>query len=67
MILASIDIGSNAIRLLFVNVYEGKDGPTFKKADLVRVPLRLGDDAFGNGKKISQPKIGFTPAFLQAW
>jgi exopolyphosphatase/guanosine-5'-triphosphate,3'-diphosphate pyrophosphatase len=56
MILASIDIGSNAVRLLFVNVYEGKNGPIFKKADLVRVPIRLGDDAF-TVKKISQPKI----------
>src|SRR5688500_7586384 len=32
MKLAAIDIGSNAVRLLFVNVYEEKDGPNFKKA-----------------------------------
>jgi exopolyphosphatase / guanosine-5'-triphosphate,3'-diphosphate pyrophosphatase len=56
MKLASIDIGSNAVRLLLVNVYEGKNGPSFKKADLVRVPLRLGDDAF-RAKKISREKI----------
>lgn len=56
MILAAIDIGSNAVRLLFVNVYESKGGPVFKKADLVRVPIRLGDDAF-TSKKISQAKI----------
>lgn len=56
MMLAAIDIGSNAVRLLFVNVYEGKDGPNYKKADLVRVPLRLGDDAFKN-KKLSREKI----------
>jgi exopolyphosphatase/guanosine-5'-triphosphate,3'-diphosphate pyrophosphatase len=54
--LAAIDIGSNALRLLFVNVYETPKGPVFKKADLVRVPLRLGDDAFLH-KRISQPKI----------
>lgn len=56
MKLASIDIGSNAVRLLLVNVYEGKDGPLFKKADLVRVPLRLGGDAFGT-KKITAANI----------
>lgn len=56
MKLAAIDVGSNAVRLLFVNVYEGKNGPSFKKADLVRVPIRLGDDAFIS-KKISKEKI----------
>lgn len=50
---AAIDIGSNAVRLLFANVYEGRGSePIFKKADLVRVPLRLGEDAFVR-KKIS--------------
>lgn len=53
---AAIDIGSNAVRLLLANVYEGKEEPNFKKADLVRIPLRLGDDAFVN-KKISDEKI----------
>jgi exopolyphosphatase/guanosine-5'-triphosphate,3'-diphosphate pyrophosphatase len=53
---AAIDIGSNAIRLLIGNVYESKNGPIFKKADLVRIPLRLGDDAFLH-KKISKEKI----------
>ena len=43
MKLAAIDIGSNAVRLLFVNVYEGKGGPNFKKADLVRVPSAVGE------------------------
>ena len=53
---AAIDIGSNAVRLLFANVYEGKDEANFKKADLVRIPLRLGEDAFLH-KKISDQKI----------
>ncbi len=53
---AAIDIGSNAVRLLFANVYEGKDEANFKKADLVRIPLRLGEDAFLH-KKISEQKI----------
>lgn len=53
---AAIDIGSNAVRLLFAHVYEGKDEANFKKADLVRVPLRLGEDAFVH-RKISDAKI----------
>jgi len=53
---AAIDIGSNAVRLLFCNVYESKDGPIFKKAELIRVPIRLGEDAFLTGK-ISEKKI----------
>jgi exopolyphosphatase / guanosine-5'-triphosphate,3'-diphosphate pyrophosphatase len=52
---AAIDIGSNAVRLLIGNVYETTNGPIFKKADLVRIPLRLGEDAFLN-KRISQEK-----------
>lgn len=53
---ASIDIGSNAIRLLFCNVYEKPNGETvFKKTSLIRVPLRLGEDAFLY-KKISDDK-----------
>lgn len=48
---AAIDIGSNAIRLLIANVIlsEGRE-PQFKKSSLVRVPIRLGADAFVNGK-----------------
>jgi exopolyphosphatase/guanosine-5'-triphosphate,3'-diphosphate pyrophosphatase len=53
---AAIDIGSNAVRLLFANVYEGKEEANFKKADLIRIPLRLGEDAFVR-KKISPEKI----------
>jgi exopolyphosphatase / guanosine-5'-triphosphate,3'-diphosphate pyrophosphatase len=52
---ASIDIGSNAVRLLFCNVYEDKGKAVFKKAELIRIPLRLGDDAFLQ-KKISKKK-----------
>lgn len=53
---AAIDIGSNAVRLLFANVYAGKEEANFKKADLIRIPLRLGEDAFVK-KKISDEKI----------
>lgn len=53
---AAIDIGSNAIRLLIADIkhYEGKT--SFKKNTLIRVPLRLGDDAFLD-KKISPHKM----------
>lgn len=53
---AAIDIGSNALRLLFCNVLNGKNDPVFKKAELIRIPLRLGEDAFLQGK-ISEKKI----------
>ncbi|CAN5628624.1 Ppx/GppA family phosphatase [soil metagenome] len=43
---AAIDIGSNAVRLLLCNVYETAEGAIFKKAELVRMPVRLGEDAF---------------------
>ncbi|MGB0892541.1 MAG: Ppx/GppA phosphatase family protein [Flavobacteriaceae bacterium] len=47
----AIDIGSNAIRLLVANVIEEEDKePQFKKSSLVRVPIRLGADAFVSGK-----------------
>lgn len=50
MILAAIDIGSNAVRLLINNVTEYKDGSTdFTKLTLVRIPLRLGFDVFNKG------------------
>ncbi|MFZ1593541.1 MAG: exopolyphosphatase, partial [Chitinophagales bacterium] len=46
---AAIDIGSNAIRLLIENVYETPKGPVFHKDSLIRVPVRLGEDAFIDG------------------
>jgi exopolyphosphatase/guanosine-5'-triphosphate,3'-diphosphate pyrophosphatase len=47
---AAIDIGSNAIRLLISNIIIDKDKePQFKKSSLVRVPIRLGADAFVSG------------------
>ena len=46
----AIDIGSNAIRLLISNVIVSEDQePKFKKSSLVRVPIRLGADAFVSG------------------
>jgi len=46
----AIDIGSNAIRLLVSNVIVRENAePQFKKSSLVRVPIRLGSDAFVSG------------------
>lgn len=54
---AAIDIGSNAMRLLVTNIVEQKDQPTqFNKSSLVRVPIRLGQDAFTVGD-ISEENI----------
>jgi len=47
---ATIDIGSNAIRLLISNVIVRDNFPTeTTKNALVRVPIRLGQDAFTSG------------------
>lgn len=42
----AIDIGSNAVRLLIADIIENNGSVSFKKNTLIRVPLRLGDDAF---------------------
>ena len=52
---AAIDIGSNAVRLLLCNVFEDKGKTYYKKAELIRVPIRLGEDSFLH-KKISVKK-----------
>ncbi|MBF0414954.1 MAG: exopolyphosphatase [Magnetococcales bacterium] len=57
MKLAAIDCGSNAVRLLISNVFEvGEWQPFIRKADLYRVPVRLGEDAFVRGM-ISKERI----------
>ncbi len=47
---AAIDIGSNSVRLLIENVLENVEGPLFKKSALIRVPVRLGANAFSDHK-----------------
>jgi exopolyphosphatase/guanosine-5'-triphosphate,3'-diphosphate pyrophosphatase len=43
---AAIDIGSNAVRLLIAEITNNEGVISFKKNTLLRVPLRLGDNAF---------------------
>ncbi len=48
---AAIDIGSNAMRLLIMNIVEQEGtAPQFNKSALFRVPIRLGQDAFTVGE-----------------
>lgn len=55
MVFAAIDIGSNAIRLLFSRVFIVDGKPHFTKEELIRMPIRLGEDVFLHGK-ISEAK-----------
>ena len=67
MRLAAIDIGSNAARLLIMDVIEGPQGnPDFIKLSLVRVPLRLGFDVFERGE-ISPDKIEMFIKTIQSY
>jgi exopolyphosphatase/guanosine-5'-triphosphate,3'-diphosphate pyrophosphatase len=52
--IAAIDIGSNAVRLQIARMSD-EPGEPFKKVEFVRIPIRLGDDAFNEGK-ISKEK-----------
>ncbi len=50
MIIAAIDIGSNAARLLINEVKENRGKTEFTKLNLLRIPLRLGFDVFSKGE-----------------
>ena len=67
MVLAAIDIGSNAARLLITEVIkkEGEE-PEFNKLNLVRVPLRLGFDVFEKGY-ISEQKTEMVMQTMKAY
>ena len=63
---AAVDIGSNAVRLLFCEVYPTETFPQLKKISLVRLPIRLGEDVFTNAaispinaKKLLKTLIAF--------
>ena len=54
---AAIDVGSNAVRLLIADISKQEGNYKYKKNTLIRVPLRLGDDAFLD-QNISERKAG---------
>ena len=63
---AGIDIGSNAVRLLIKCLNEPGSTEPLSKVQLVRVPLRLGEDAFVDGrisKKKSKQLISLMKAY----
>lgn len=62
----AIDIGSNAVRLLIADIVETGKEISFKKNTLIRVPLRLGDNAFLD-KKISDKKAEELIKTMQAF
>lgn len=66
MILAAIDVGSNAARLLIMSVTELKKAPQFSKIELYRVPLRLGFDVFQTGV-IGNEKIEMFTETMKAY
>lgn len=47
---ASVDVGSNAVRLMLCHVFESDGEPVLKKNELIRIPIRLGEDAFLQGR-----------------
>ena len=63
---AGIDIGSNAVRLLIKCLNEPGSAEPLSKVQLVRVPLRLGEDAFVEGhisKKKSKQLVSLMKAY----
>lgn len=53
---AAIDVGSNAVRLLLSRVDDTGPEPVYEKISNIRIPIRLGEDAFVHGR-ISEEKI----------
>ncbi|MDD2323510.1 MAG: Ppx/GppA family phosphatase, partial [Bacteroidales bacterium] len=50
MLLASVDIGTNAVRLLFATVHHRDGVIGIEKDTLLRIPVRLGKDVYSTGK-----------------
>ncbi|PJJ84848.1 Ppx/GppA phosphatase family protein [Mucilaginibacter auburnensis] len=63
---AAIDTGSNAVRMLIADIIDNNGAISFKKNTLIRVPLRLGDDAFLN-KQLSERKADDLVKTMQAF
>lgn len=63
---AGIDIGSNAVRLLIKCLNDPGSSEPLSKVQLVRVPLRLGEDAFTEGR-ISKKKAKQLVSLMKAY
>ncbi len=66
MLLAAIDIGTNAVRLFFSNAFSKNGQVVVEKASLLRIPIRLGEDVFTSGT-ISQEKTDKLLKTMQAF
>lgn len=62
MKLAAIDIGSNAVRLQIASTNEPGTTEPYKRVEFVRIPVRLGDDAFRKGKITKEKRAMFYKA-----
>ncbi len=66
MRLASVDIGSNAIRMQINSVVLYNGAYTLKKLEYIRFPLRLGQDVFSTGR-ISEALMGKFVRLMEAF
>jgi len=62
MKIAAIDIGSNAVRLQIARTTDNGETEPFKRIEFVRIPVRLGDDAFKKGKISKEKRVMFYKA-----
>ncbi|HRP53576.1 MAG TPA: ethanolamine ammonia-lyase reactivating factor EutA [Fluviicola sp.] len=58
-IIGAIDVGSNAARLLIGQVVQEKSHAFIKKISYTRLPLRLGEEVFENGRISDKKKTEF--------
>lgn len=64
--IAAVDIGSNAVRFLICSIEESCDTKKCRKLAFLRVPVRLGEDVFTEGR-ISTRRCGLLCEALQGF
>jgi exopolyphosphatase/guanosine-5'-triphosphate,3'-diphosphate pyrophosphatase len=67
MIIAAIDIGSNALRLLIQDIHTLRGEVTSEKISLTRVPVRLGEDVFLKGRISREKMLQLANAMKAFW
>lgn len=67
MIIAAIDIGSNAIRLLINDIQQINGEFSIEKISLTRVPIRLGEDVFLKGRISREKMLQLSNAMKAFW